>query len=259
MILVAGLAALSGRPSSQASAAEAAGDAGPGPAVTHVFLLIGQSNMAGRGRVEAVDLVPHPRVFSFSKDQRWIPAVDPIAFDKPALAGVGPGCSFGKAVADAHSDWVIGLVPSAFGGTTLAEWSTDRPLYKDAVARTRAALRGGAHLAAILWLQGESETPQTAETYVARFGLMATALRTDLNSRDVPIFVGELGPFASVAPAMNPQLNRLPAAVPWCSIVSSLGLTDKGDQLHFDSASARELGRRYARAFNEGLGPGAAR
>ncbi|HEV3028866.1 MAG TPA: sialate O-acetylesterase, partial [Planctomycetota bacterium] len=141
--------------------------------------------MAGRGRVEPADLVPHPRVFSFSKDQQWVPAVDPIAFDKPGLAGVGPGCAFGKAVADAHPDWVVGLVPSAFGGTTLEEWSTDRSLYRDAVARTRAALRGGARLAAVLWLQGESETPQTAQTYVARFSLMAAALRADLSSRDV--------------------------------------------------------------------------
>jgi hypothetical protein len=88
---------------------------------------------------------------------------------------------------------------------------------------------------------------------------MAASLRTDLNSRDVPIIVGELGRFVSVAPAMNPQLARLPAAIPNCGMVSSLGLTDKGDSLHFDSASARELGRRYARAFDEGWGHAAAR
>jgi hypothetical protein len=259
MGLTVGLAVLSGRLAFQAGAVEASVGAGPGPAVTHVFLLIGQSNMAGRGRVEAVDLVPHPRVFSFAKDQRWTPAVDPIAFDKPGLAGVGPGCAFGRAVADAHSDWVVGLVPAAFGGTTLEEWQPGGRLYRDAVDRTRAALLGGARLAAVLWLQGESETPQTAETYVARFSLMAASLRTDLNSRDVPIIVGELGRFVSVAPAMNPQLARLPAAIPNCGMVSSLGLTDKGDSLHFDSASARELGRRYARAFDEGWGHAAAR
>jgi hypothetical protein len=257
--LAAGLAALSGRLQSQADAADLSGGAGREPAVTHVFLLIGQSNMAGRGRVEAVDLVPHPRVFSLSKDQAWTPAVDPIAFDKPGLAGVGPGCSFGKAVADAHPDWVVGLVPAAFGGTTLDEWRSDGRLYKDAVARTRAALHGGARLAAVLWLQGESETPQTAETYVTRFALMAGQIRTDLNARDVPIIVGELGRFVSVAPAVNPQLARLPTAVAGCSLVSSLGLTDKGDHLHFDSASARELGRRYAQTFNKGWVPEAGR
>jgi hypothetical protein len=259
MTLAAGLAALSGGLTSLASAAGAPGAVGPEPAVTHVFLLIGQSNMAGRGRVEAVDLVRHPRVFSFSKDQRWIPAVEPIAFDKPGLAGVGPGCAFGKAVANSHPDWVVGLVPSAFGGTTLEEWSPGGPLYEDAIARTRAALRGGARLDAILWLQGESETPQSAQAYVARFGQMADKLRAELNAGDVPILVGEIGRFVSVAPAVNPQLALLRTAVPGCSLVSSLGLTDKGDHLHFNSASARELGQRYALAFDGGMGPTAAR
>jgi hypothetical protein len=31
--------------------------------------------------------------------------------------------------------------------------------------------------------------------------------------------------------------------------VSSDGLRDKGDTLHFDAASARALGERYARAY----------
>jgi hypothetical protein len=245
-----GLAALTSLFPFPACAADGPGAILPGRAVTHVFLLIGQSNMAGRGPVEGVDRVPHPRVFSFASDQRWVPAIDPIAFDKPGLAGVGPGRAFGNAIADSHLDWVVGLVPAAFGGTTLDQWRPDGKLYGDAVARTRAALQGGARLAAILWLQGESETPLTAQTYVARFSQMASRLRGDLGAADVPIIVGELGRFVSVADAMNPQLARIPASVKRCSLVSSLGLTDKGDHLHFDSASARELGRRYAGVFN---------
>jgi hypothetical protein len=250
------LAALTGLFAVPAHASDPAGGGYPEAAITHVFLLIGQSNMAGRGRVESVDRVAHPRVFALAEDRRWVPAVDPIAFDKPGLAGVGPGCTFGRAVADSHPGWVVGLVPAAFGGTTLDQWRPDGKLYGDAVARTRVALKGGARLAAILWLQGESETPQTAESYVARFGEMASRLREDLGARDVPILVGELGRFVSVADDVNPQLARLPSSVPRCGLVSSLGLTDKGDHLHFDSASARELGRRYARAFGDGLRPG---
>jgi hypothetical protein len=209
--------------------------------------------MAGRGNVESVDLVPHPRVYSFASDLEWVPAVDPIAFDKPGLAGVGPGRAFGNAVADSHPDWVVGLVPAAFGGTTLDQWRPGGKLYGDAVARTRAALQRGAHLAAILWLQGESETPLTAQTYIARFSEMASRLRGDLGAADAPIIVGELGRFVPVAEAMNPQLARIPSCVHGCSLVSSRGLTDKGDHLHFNSASARELGRRYAGAFDDTL------
>jgi len=56
----------------------------------HLFLLAGQSNMAGRGIISAEDEKIHPRVFMLSKDGKWKPAVDPIHYDK-TVAGVGLG------------------------------------------------------------------------------------------------------------------------------------------------------------------------
>src|SRR5687768_14861689 len=53
----------------------------------HLYLLIGQSNMAGRGVVEEADKVPHPGVLVFTKENAWAPAVDPLHFDK-TIAGV---------------------------------------------------------------------------------------------------------------------------------------------------------------------------
>jgi hypothetical protein len=41
-------------------------------------------------------------------------------------------------------------------------------------------------------------------------------------------------------------LAKIPARVPHTGCASSAGLTHKGDQVHFDTASQRELGRRYA-------------
>ena len=40
---------------------------GAEPAPRDIFLLIGQSNMAGRGVVEAPDKIPHPRIFSMNQ------------------------------------------------------------------------------------------------------------------------------------------------------------------------------------------------
>ena len=45
-------------------------------------MLIGQSNMAGRGAVEAQDKKPHPRVLMLNKAGDWVPAVYPLHFDK---------------------------------------------------------------------------------------------------------------------------------------------------------------------------------
>ncbi|HVW21373.1 MAG TPA: sialate O-acetylesterase [Opitutaceae bacterium] len=227
-----------------------ASPAAAAPAVTQVFLLIGQSNMAGRGPVGAEDRTPDPRVFALGKDLQWRPAVDPLAFDKPELVGVGPGLAFGKAVARAHPDWVVGLVPAAFGGSALGEWQPAGRHYRDALARARAALAGGARLAAVLWHQGESDAkPELAATYVERFRRFAASLRRDLGDPEVPIIAGEIGRFVAGQEPINRQLGLLPAAVPRCRLVSSAGLTDKGDHLHFDAPSARELGRRYAAAF----------
>jgi hypothetical protein len=43
--------------------------------------------------------------------------------------------------------------------------------------------------------------------------------------------------------------RELPGRVKGTAYVSSEGLMHKGDKLHFDAASYRELGRRYAAAY----------
>jgi len=84
-----------------------------------LYLLIGQSNMAGRGEVEPEDRVAHPRVLALDRENRWAPAVEPIHFDKP-IAGVGPGRAFGVAMAERDPSVRIGLIPCAAGGSPIA-------------------------------------------------------------------------------------------------------------------------------------------
>jgi hypothetical protein len=214
-----------------------------------VFLLIGQSNMAGRGQVGAEDKVPHPRVFMLTKDLAWVPAVDPMHYDMPKRIGTGLGRTFGIMLAEASPGVAVGLVPAAFGGSGLDEWTPGQPHYVNAVARAKAALKQG-RLAGILWHQGETDSaPDKAATYVERFARMIAHLRADLDSQDVPVIVGETGRFRPNGAAVNAAIARLPEFVPHCVFVSAEGLTDQGDQLHFDSASFRELGRRYAVAW----------
>lgn len=220
-----------------------------------LFLLLGQSNMAGRGLVEATDLVPHQWVFALDQSQAWRSAVDPIHFDKPALAGVGLGPSFGRAVA-ADLDDDVGLIPCAVGDTSLAQWmpGSAAGLFAAALVRARAALRtAGAVIEAVCWHQGEADDDtRNPGAYAANFARMAAALRAELGPRPdgsaIPVIVGELGRFREANAGMNAVLRTLPAHVPGCVFVSSQGLGHKGDGLHFDSAALRELGRRYASA-----------
>ncbi len=87
----------------------------------HLYLLAGQSNMAGRGAVSERDKKAHPRVFVLNRLNRWVPATDPLHFDK-SWAGVGPGLTFGKELAEADPNVIIGLIPCAVGGSPISAW-----------------------------------------------------------------------------------------------------------------------------------------
>ncbi|HEY3838417.1 MAG TPA: sialate O-acetylesterase [Bryobacteraceae bacterium] len=217
-----------------------------------LFLLIGQSNMAGRGAIEAQDREVIPQILMLNKDLAWVPAVDPLHFDKPAIAGVGLGRTFAKTLLKTNSTVTIGLIPAAFGGTSLDEWKPGDKLYADAIRRAKEAQKSG-KLRGILWHQGEADAgaEEHVNTYRSRFANLVKHLREDLNAPDVPVVVGELGEFqkGKFTREMNEQLALIPFVVAHSAFASSAGLTDKGDSTHFNSPSARELGRRYALAF----------
>ena len=87
----------------------------------HIYLLMGQSNMAGRGPITPeLAALGSPQVFMLNAAGEWVPAHNPVHFDKPQAVGVGPGLSFGSAMAAANPTVKIGLVPCAVGGTSSA-------------------------------------------------------------------------------------------------------------------------------------------
>ena len=176
------------------------------PQDLQLFLLIGQSNMAGRGVVEAQDKEILPRVFMLNKEMAWVPAVDPLHFDKPAIAGVGLGRTFAKTLLVANRSAAIGLIPAAFGGTSLDEWKPGDKLYVDAVKRAQEAMKSG-KLRGILWHQGEADAAkeELMTTYRTRFANLVAHLREDLHAPDVPVVVG---PGAAVFPALTPLSGR---------------------------------------------------
>lgn len=222
------------------------------PADMKIFLLIGQSNMAGRGKVEAEDQTPHPRVLVLNKEMVWAPAVDPLHFDKPERIGTGLGKTFGTIIAEAQPGASIGLVPAAFGGSALDEWQPGSPHYVNAVARAKEAMKRG-QLAGILWHQGESDrAPALVATYADRFVKFIAQLRADLGAENVPVIVGEIGRFCPNEGPINAVIRSLPAQVPHCGLVSSEGLPGRPEEpevVHFESPGFRELGRRYAAAW----------
>ena len=232
---------------------------------TDVYLLIGQSNMAGRGRLAAGEELPCEGVRKMDVYGYLVPAKEPLHYDKK-VAGAGLGVSFANALYAADTNRTVVLVPCAFGGSRLSEWQKGEYMYENALLRTRQALRklkGTGRLAGILWHQGESDASdeRLAASYGPRLEKVIGDLRADLGCGDVPLVVGELGRYLADNRAksgqfryfekVNAALNGLTNSIPNCACVSSEGLTPNGDILHFNTASLRVFGERYAAAMKE--------
>jgi hypothetical protein len=230
------------------------------PAGMQLFLLAGQSNMAGRGDVAEQDRTPHRRVWMFNRAMQWAPAVEPMHFDKP-IAAVGPGRAFGIAIAEAVPNAQVGLIPAAVGGSPITSWEpgvrypeTGAHPWDDAVARMKAATAQG-ELRAILWHQGESDgTDAAAPLSEARLRALIARFRAESGNASLPFIIGQLGrfegkPWTAGYQQVDAAHQRVAADTPNVAFVPSEGLRDKGDQLHFSADAARELGRRYARAY----------
>lgn len=229
----------------------------------HLYLLVGQSNMAGRGKVTPEDQTENPHVLMFNQEGQWVPAVDPLHFDKPKIAGVGLGRTFGLEIAKDNPEITIGLIPCAVGGSPIASWepgafdkATKTHPYDDTMKRAAAALPVG-ELKGILWHQGESDSsPEKSEVYEEKLHELIARFRKELNAPEVPFIAGQMGqfqerPWNDAKKKVDQVHQDLPKDVPNTAFVSSDGLKHKGDNVHFDAESYRELGRRYAKAYRE--------
>ncbi|SHG30638.1 protein of unknown function [Fodinibius roseus] len=221
----------------------------------HIYLLMGQSNMAGRGEItEEFKNERHSRVLMLKEDNQWVVAQHPLHFDKPSVIGVGPGLSFGIKMAEENPGTKIGLVPTAVGGTSIDLWKpgafdekTKTHPYDDALVRIKEAMKSGV-IKGVLWHQGESDKdPSNASQYVAKLTTLIERLRTEVNNPELPFVAGELGRFITTSENINKELAKASDKIPYTGVASSEGLVHKGDGTHFDSPSAAKLGERYAR------------
>jgi len=226
----------------------------------HIYLLMGQSNMAGRDTHTLASQIDNPRVLALNAYGQWVVARDPIhAKEGRTEPGVGPGIPFALEMLKADPKITIGLVPCAVGGTPLRRWVKGADLYEKTVSRAKIAAQAGV-IQGVLWHQGETDTAkkENAESYESRLARMFTNLRADLGLSDLPIVVGQLGDFLTLTPEKYPYaetvraaIKHVSTAVPAVGYADSAGLGDKGDKLHFSADAQKEMGARFARAMRE--------
>ena len=228
------------------------------------FLMVGQSNMAGRGDFGEVPEIKDPRCFML-RNGLWELMREPVNVDAPVFkeevfgnisSGIGLAPKFAQLYVQTYNE-EAGLIPCAHGATRVAQWLPGEILYDHAVFQAKLAMRTSM-LAGILWHQGEQDlineedvlahkerTTQVFKGFQKEFG------------KNIPILVGGLGDFlkayspavSSFVDVINKGLEEICEELENCFFVKADALTCKEDKVHFTSASYREFGERYFHAY----------
>ncbi|MBV7390839.1 MULTISPECIES: sialate O-acetylesterase [Enterococcus] len=220
------------------------------------FLLVGQSNMAGRGFIHTVPPIYNEKI-QMLRNGRFQMMAEPIHSDRE-VAGIGLAASFAQAYSFAHPDETIGLIPCAEGGSSIAEWSPEGVLFRHAVKEAKFA-QETSEIIGILWHQGENDSlNQLYKSYEGKLREVFAAFREVLDLPDVPIIIGELPNFlgktgfgqqAIEYHEINQILRKIAYTDEHFYFVTAKGLSANPDGIHLDALSQRKFGLRYYEAF----------
>jgi hypothetical protein len=240
----------------------------------YIFLCFGQSNMEGQGRIDPQDRTVDNRfqvmeAVTCSNLARtmgnWYVAVPPLT---RCYTGLSPTDYFGRTlVANLPSNIKVGVVNVSVAGcaielfdknnyqayaATAPSWMISiineyggNP-YGRLVQIAKLAQQDGV-IKGILLHQGESNTGDNQ--WPSKVKGVYDNLLSDLGltADSVPLLAGEVvnADQGGVCASMNSIIAKLPQTIPNSYVISSAGCTDTTDNLHFNSAGYRELGRRY--------------
>lgn len=250
----------------------------------HIYLCFGQSNMEGQGAIEAQDKTVDSRFkvlqsldCSGRNKGTWYPAIPPLC---QCNSGLSPADYFGKTMVKYLPDSItVGVINVAVGGSDIRLF--DKDLYqnydstytdewflgkiKSYGGNPRKHLMDLAKLAqqdgvikGFLIHQGEANSGDSKwPSYVKKvYEDMLSEL--SLSADTVPLLAGEVlsEPGSCCGTWMNPVINKLPMTIPTAHVISANVLTGM-DPAHFNSASYRTFGIRYATKMLSLMGIGA--
>ncbi|MBP6969127.1 MAG: sialate O-acetylesterase [Bacteroidales bacterium] len=231
--------------------------------------------MEGAARAERQDSTVNPRFQVMAAVDcenlgrtkgNWYPAVPPLCRCRTNL---GPADYFGRTMVENLPEKVrVGVIVVAIGGCKIELFDKDN--YRSYVESSPGWLKGivkeyddnpygrlveMAKLAqkdgvikGILLHQGESNTNDSLWTRKVK-GVYDNLIKDlNLNPKNVPLLAGEVvhEDQGGVCAGMNKIIATLPQTLPNSYVISSAGCTDGWDNLHFNAAGYRELGKRYA-------------
>lgn len=265
-----------------------AGDPGGDPAgepaaraargTTHVVLLIGQSNMAGRAQDHSSVLDPgDPRIRQFTARGVLARAAEPLGHPDPR-AGGGPGLAFARAyLAGLPASDSILLVPAAYGGTgfstpdshgTDLSWDATRPrtranLFERSLTQLRRAVRavaarGPVQVDGVLVNLGGTDALNhlSGPTFRRHLDTMVAAYRRRLSRPGLPFVLGPSRPDVVATNSWYAGINAVQRATPGrvartAYVPGAVGTRfyKPSDTVHYNQVGHRAMGPQYARAL----------
>lgn len=241
----------------------------------HVFLAVGQSNMAGSGQPYSGELDgPDPRILQYGCQNRTIrPATVPLDMNDTFVRGMSPATGFAREYLR-HVPASVGvlLVPAAKSGTAFVD-TPDTPtwrlgaasapefdLYGQSVTQTLEALDAigsSGVLKGVLWHQGEGNSYSPTPDYAADLDALISGYRTDLGDADLPFMVGQMSQERLATHETRWQVDRAhletPARVQRTGFAPSSWGWVSYDQTHYGRTGTLELGARYVDAYWQAL------
>ncbi|GIT89291.1 sialate O-acetylesterase [Roseobacter sp. OBYS 0001] len=235
------------------------------PRETHVFALMGQSNMIGRAAFDGGAKWPEGTLQigrGGDEDGAIIPARNPsdgpatsrpLAHGNPTPGDMGLDIQFAIDYLVDKPNVTLLFIPCAQGGTGFSNgaWNPGDGLYTDTVARINAAMTAnpGFLFKGFLWHQGETDAG-VPDTYAELLDTMIHSLRSDVTTADAttPFILGGLAAGDAARDAITALIATTPDRVAHTGFAAADDLS-LADANHFDAAALRSLGARYQAAL----------
>lgn len=227
-----------------------------------VFIMAGQSNMAGRAVVDPADTINSQRILTINGLGNFIPASEPLHNFEEGRKGLDCGVSFANQIIAHISDSInIILIPVAVGGSSINKWIGDSihrniKLLSNFRYKLQTAAKYGT-LKAILWHQGESDaTADRIVDYKLKLKKIFALFRNIANDDSLPVLTGHIGVFNLQNECIKSINNAIDATAAEDENVYTIitdDFTHIGDNLHFDALSQRKMGIRMAQKYIETL------
>ncbi len=216
-----------------------------------VYLLLGQSNMSGQGKVAELT----------ASHKRLPKNVEIYLHGKLAkianLSKFGPEVAFAHSLAKKYPAALIRLIKFAPGGSLMKDWTSKaRGKHYDTLIKQVKKISQGKipKISGVLWMHGErdSKSVQLANHYKQSMQTFINMLQHDFHNKKIPFAIARISipeAFRPAIPNIRAVQEEMAKSSPYIKMISTDDLSKTNDQVHFDTKGQLLLGKRFAQVM----------